>query len=123
MSKILIIEDDVSLQKTLQEYLMAENFKVFCAYDGEEGLQKVNAEKPDIVLLDIVLPKINGYEVLRKIKKNPKTNKIPVILLTNLADMRDVEKALDLGATNYLVKSDYKMEEIVDKVRDILKKK
>lgn len=120
MAKILIIEDDLSLAKTLEEYLAQSGFEVVCANDGEEGLRQAEKEMPDLVLLDIILPKKNGYEVIKEIKSSKKTEKIPVILLTNLGGVRDVEKALELGATTYLIKSDYKLEEVVKKVKEIL---
>jgi len=120
--KLLIIEDDLVLQKTLQDFLIAEDFEVVCAGDGEVGLAMVSSEKPDLVLLDIVLPKKDGYEVLASVKGNEETKKIPIILLTNLGSLADVEKALELGATTYLIKSDYKLEEITAKVKEILEK-
>ena len=120
MAKILIIEDDVVLQKSLKEYLSSEGFDVVCASDGEEGTQKATSEKPDLILLDIILPKKDGYEVLREVKENTETLRIPVVLLTNLDGVADVEKALELGATTYLVKADHKLEEITVKIKEIL---
>lgn len=119
--KILIIEDDSIMQKALQEYLTEEGFEVVCAIDGEIGERMVKSEKPDLALLDIVLPKKDGYEVLEAIKKDEATKEIPVLLLTNLGSMEDIEKALQLGATNYLVKADYRLEEVVAKIKEILK--
>ncbi len=121
MAKILIVEDDVALQKTLQEFLIEEKFDVACAGDGEEGIRMAQREKPDLILLDVILPKKDGYEVIKRLKSGKKTAKIPVVLLTNLGGIRDVEKALELGATTYLIKSDYKLEEVVEKVKGILK--
>jgi len=118
--KILIVEDDMVLQKSLSEYLSSEGFDVACASDGEEGAQKAISEKPDLILLDIILPKKDGYEVLQEVRATPETGHIPVILLTNLDGIADVEKALELGATTYLVKADYKLEEITKKVKEIL---
>jgi DNA-binding response OmpR family regulator len=120
MKKLLIVEDDLVLQKTLREFLEAEGFAVVCASDGETGLNMVSSEKPDLVLLDIVLPKKDGYEVLAAVKANEETKKTPIILLTNLGSASDVEKALELGATTYLVKADYKLEEITAKVKEAL---
>ena len=120
MKKILIIEDDLVLQKTLAEYLVSENFDVAKASDGESGLAMSLSEKPDLILLDIILPKKDGHEVLKAIKENEKTKHVPVVLLTNLDGISDVEKALALGATTYLVKADYKLEEVTEKVKDIL---
>lgn len=118
--KILIIEDDLSLQKSLMAYLNSEGFDTETASDGETGIEMVLSGKPDLVMLDIVLPKKDGYEVLEKIKENKKTKQIPVIILTNLDNISNVQKALDLGATTYLVKADYKLEEITRKIKDTL---
>ena len=118
--KILIVEDDIVLQNALKEYLTREEFEIMCASDGEEGLQMAMDNDPDLILLDIVLPKKDGYEVLSEVKNNEKTNHIPVVLLTNLGSVLDVQKALDLGATTYLVKADYKLEEISLKIKEIL---
>ena len=120
MTKILIIEDDWVLQKALADYLSTEGFETKTAADGESGIALALAEKPDLILLDIVLPKKDGFEVLRTIRAEEITKKIPVVLLTNLDGISDVEKALELGATTYLVKADYKLEEITEKIKDIL---
>lgn len=123
MAKILIVEDDAILQKSLKEYLSSEGFEIMCASDGEEGVQKAVSEKPDLILLDIILPKKDGYEVLQEVKANPEISYIPVVLLTNLDGIADVEKALELGATTYLVKADYKLEEVTEKIKEILNMK
>lgn len=117
--KILVIEDDLTLRNVLAEFLEAEGFIVTVASDGEEGLTLIN-DRPDIVLLDIILPKKDGFEVLRAIKNNKDLSDIPVILLTNLGSLDDIEKALALGATTYLVKGDYQIKEIVEKIKDVL---
>ncbi len=121
MPKILIIEDDPVFQHTLGEFLRAEGFKVFSAVDGEEGIKETQKQSPDLILLDIILPKKDGYEVIAELKKDPAAKNIPIVLLTNLGGVQDVEKALGLGATTYLVKSDYKLEEVVGKIKEILK--
>lgn len=121
--KLLIIEDDLVLQKALSQYLESENFEVKCAGDGETGIKMATKEKPDLILLDIVLPKKDGYEVLAEVRGNKDTKNIPIILLTNLGSISDVEKALGLGATTYLVKADYKLEEITQKIKEILEMK
>lgn len=120
--KILIVEDDAVLQKVLSEYLAGEGFEIASALDGEVGLEMVKTSKPDLILLDIILPKKDGYEVLKEVKSDPATNHIPIILLTNLDSISDVERALELGATTYLVKADYKLEEVASKVKEILGK-
>lgn len=123
MPKILIVEDDPILLKTLREFLSAEKFEVLCAADGEEGVRAAKSEKPDLILLDIILPKKDGYEVIKEIKSDPQVQNVPIILLTNLGGIHDVEKALKLGATTYLIKSDYKLEEVVKKVKETLENK
>jgi DNA-binding response OmpR family regulator len=119
--KILVIEDEETLQKALKEYLTEEKFIVVSALDGEEGLVLSEKEQPDLILLDIVLPKIDGFKVLEGIKENRKTKNIPVILLTNLESVEDIQKAFEKGATTYLVKSDYKLEDVVKKIKETLK--
>jgi len=121
--KILIIEDEATLQKALAEFLISEGFEVSSALDGVNGLNMVKSELPDLVLLDIILPKKDGYEVLDEVKKDEKTKDIPVILLTNLESPEDIDKAFEKGASTYLVKSNYKLEEIVKKIKETLKMK
>lgn len=121
--KILIVEDDPILQKAIQEYLSSDGFEVLAASNGEEGVRFALDEIPDLILLDIILPKKNGFEVIKEIKESPKTKNIPVILLTNLGSLSDIEKALELGASTYLVKSDYGLEEISQKIKETLAKK
>ncbi|MDO8240766.1 MAG: response regulator [Candidatus Moranbacteria bacterium] len=119
--KILVVEDESSLQNAMKEFLLAEHFTVAVASDGEEAMRKVKSEKPDLILLDIVLPKKDGFEVLAEIKADEMWAKIPVILLTNLESADDVDKAFSLGVNTYLVKSNYKLEEIVGKIKEMLK--
>lgn len=120
--KILIIEDDLTLRNVLSEFLESEGFSVSVASDGEEGLNLINTLTPDIVLLDIILPKKNGFEVLKEVRNNEEKSKVPFILLTNLGSLDDIEKALELGATTYLVKGDYQIKEIVEKIKEVLVK-
>ncbi len=122
MKKILFVEDEPSLQKTVSEILTQEGFKMLSALDGEEGLKLIKKEKPDLILLDLILPKKDGFEVLKEIKEDKETKDIPVIVLTNLEGVGDVEKALSLGAATYLVKASYELEDIVIKVKQALKK-
>jgi len=119
--KILIIEDEETLQKALSEYLKQEKFDIINAMDGEKGVEMTISEKPDLVILDIILPKKDGFQVLDEVKSNKKTKDIPVILLTNLESMEDIQKAFDKGATTYLVKSEYKLEDIAKKINETLK--
>jgi len=90
------------------------------ALDGETGLRLAKSQKPDLILLDLVLPKIHGFEVLKKLKEDKETKGIPVIVLTNLEGVGDVDKVLGLGATTYLVKAQYSLEEVVEKIKKAL---
>lgn len=119
--KILIVEDEASLNKTLSEFLESEGFEVASAMDGEQGLELATTISPDLILLDIIIPKKDGYEVLEELKKDDRTKNIPTILLTNLEGAEDIQKAFDKGATTYLVKSAYKMGDVARKIKDILK--
>lgn len=120
MKKILIIEDEPALQKTLKEILHEEKFDVVSALDGEEGLQAAHAEKPNLILLDLILPKKDGFEVLRELKGDEATKGIPIIVLTNLEGLEDVGRALEFGATTYLVKANYELEDIIKKIKETL---
>jgi DNA-binding response OmpR family regulator len=119
--KILIVEDEATLQRSLVEFLSTEGFEAISASDGERGLELAKSEKPDLVLLDIILPKKDGYEVLTELKGDENTKSIPVILLTNLESPEDIDKAFEKGASTYLVKSNYKLEEIAKKIKETLK--
>ena len=121
MKKILFIEDEATLQKTLGDVLRKENYEVISALNGEIGLRMAVTQKPDLILLDLILPKLDGFKVLEKLKENPETKKIPVVILTNLERMEDVNKALEIGATTYLIKTQYKLEEVIEKVRKALR--
>ncbi|OGZ33346.1 MAG: hypothetical protein A3I88_00635 [Candidatus Portnoybacteria bacterium RIFCSPLOWO2_12_FULL_39_9] len=121
MKTILFIEDESTLQKTVGQILEQEGYEIKGALDGETGLALAKREKPDLILLDLILPKLDGFEVLKGLKQDEATRSIPVIILTNLESSADVERALDLGASTYLVKANYELEEVVAKIKDILK--
>jgi len=118
--KILFVEDESALQKTFNDILKQEGYDVISALDGATGLKAAKAEKPDLILLDLVLPKMHGFEVLQALKEDAVTKDIPIIVLTNLESVGDVEKALELGATTYLVKASYSLEEVVKKIKKAL---
>ena len=120
MKKILFIEDESALQKTFGEVLGQEGYQVISALDGESGLRLAKSEKPDLILLDLVLPKVHGFEVLKTLKGNEETKNIPIIVLTNLEAIEDVDKAIEIGATTYLVKAQYSLEEVLIKVKKVL---
>jgi DNA-binding response OmpR family regulator len=117
---ILFVEDEEALQKIFGDVLSQEGYKVIPAIDGEVGLEMAKTQKPDIILLDLVMPKKDGFEVLKELKDDEKTASIPVIVLTNLESAAHVEKAISMGATTYLVKGNYRLDEVVVKVRDAL---
>jgi len=118
--KILLIEDDKFLLKLYSDKLNREGFEVSMAITGEEGLGKVAAEKPDLVLLDIILPQKNGFDILSEIKLNPATKNIPVIILTNLGQDSDIKTGFELGAVDYLVKTDFSITKLPEIVRKYL---
>jgi DNA-binding response OmpR family regulator len=121
MKKILFIEDESALHKAVGEILSQEGYEMISALDGEAGLKLAKTKNPDLILLDLILPKIHGFEVLKILKEDKKTKNIPVIVLTNLEGIQDVEKAIKMGATTYLVKSNYSLEEVAEKVKSALK--
>lgn len=114
---ILFIEDESAIHKTLSGALSKENYEMIPALDGEIGLRLAKERKPNLILLDLVLPKMDGFQVLGALKADEATKAIPVIVLTNLEQMEDIQKAIDLGAKTYLVKSNYNLLEVVDMVK------
>lgn len=122
MSKILIIEDDKFLRELIVRKLSAEKeFEIAHAADGESGLKVFKESKPDLVLLDLILPGIDGFEVLTKMKQDPALSPVPVIILSNLGQKDDVERGMKLGAADYMVKAHFTPNEIVEKVKQTLK--
>jgi len=122
MKKILFIEDESALHKTIGEVLTQQGYEMISALDGEIGLRLAQTKKPDLILLDLILPKIDGFGVLKQLKEDEKTKDIPVIVLTNLEGMQDVERAIKMGASTYLVKSNYDLEEVVEKIKNAVDK-
>ena len=118
--KILFIEDEAALQKTLGELLRKQGYEVQSALNGEVGLELAKNQEFDLIILDLILPRISGLEVLEELKKDQKTEDIPVIILTNIEHTPEIEKALELGATTYLVKANYSLEEVARKIKDSL---
>lgn len=117
---ILLVEDDNFLGNIYKTKFEMEKFKVIVATDGLEGLEMAKKKNPDIILLDILMPKMDGFEVLEHLKKDKNLAKIPVILLTNLGQKDDVVKGLELGAVDYLIKAHFKPSETVDKIKNVL---
>ena len=120
IAKILLVEDYEFLACMYRSKLEIENYEVFIAGNGEAGLRLAEEKEPNLILLDIVLPKINGFEVLKELKANKNLKKIPVILLTNLGQKEDVEKGLKLGAEEYLIKAHFLPSEVIEKIKKIL---
>lgn len=117
---LLIVEDDPLMSRMYQKIFKFEGYQVDIAGDGEEGLVKVKQGKPSLILLDIMMPKMNGMQVLERLKSDPMTKSIPVVVLTNLAGQQDAEKALSLGAVKYIVKSEYEPKQVANMVKEIL---
>jgi len=122
MKKILFVEDEAALQEAVGISLEQKGYKVVRALDGEAGFRSAKTENPDLILLDLILPRKDGFEVLENLKKDQDTKDIPVIVLTNLEGMKDVEKAISLGAVSYLVKTDYDLKEMLKKIEEIIEK-
>src|SRR3989338_1307587 len=122
MKSILIIEDDVFLGDVLLERLKKEDFRVYLSRDGVEGLEKIKKLKPDLILLDIILPNMNGYEILEAKQKDPEIEKIPVIVISNSGQPVEINRALELGVKDYFVKAQFDPEEVLVKVRAFLEK-
>ena len=121
-TKILIIEDDKFLLKLYSDKLRRQGFEVFESLTGEEGLNRLSVEKPDLIILDLVLPGKNGFDVLKEVKDNPEIKDIPVIILTNLGQESDIKRGLDLGAAAYLVKTEFSVNQLAEKVKEHLTK-
>lgn len=117
---ILIVEDDKFLRELMNQKLLREGFETEEAVDGEQGIQKIKEVKPDLVLLDLILPGIDGFEVLAKIKEDPILSAIPVIILSNLGQKDDIERGLQLGAKDYLIKAHFTPGEVIEKIKNIL---
>jgi two-component system alkaline phosphatase synthesis response regulator PhoP len=122
-NKILLVEDDPMVVRMYQRKLTKDGFRVTLAFNGEEGLAALMKERPDIILLDIMMPKMNGIEMLKRIKADPVLKNIPVVILTNLGDRpEDVQKCKELGAEDYWVKASVSLKEAVDRTNKILAK-
>lgn len=119
-NKILIVEDDEFLLEMYVIKLEKEGFSVLSAVDGEEGLKVAQKELPNLILLDLNLPKMDGFQVLTELKKDENTQNIPVIVLTNYAQKDDIDKCLDLGADSYLIKAHFVPSEVIGKIKKVL---
>ena len=115
--KVVIVEDDEVLLRVMVAELKDANIEVVAAMDGEEGLKRVRTERPDLVLLDLLLPKKSGFEVLEELKQSTETRSIPVIILSMLGQDEDIKRGLKLGANDYIVKSQHAVGEVIEKVK------
>ncbi|MBL4693802.1 response regulator [Candidatus Gracilibacteria bacterium] len=119
MKKILLIEDDHLLQKVLTLKLSSK-YEVVTAENGREGMEKALSENPDLILLDLIMPEVSGFEFLVMVKANDKTKEIPIIIQSALPSKEDIQKAMDLGANNYLIKGNISLEKIMGLVGNYL---
>ena len=117
---ILIIEDDEFFRELITKKLSSGGFEVLGAVDGPKGIEKAKESKPDLILLDLLLPSIDGFEVLSTLKQDSDTSSIPVIILSNLNLKEDIERGLKLGASDYLIKSQFDLDEIIVKIKNFL---
>ncbi len=122
-SKILLIEDEKPVVKAYTEFLERKGLATEVAWNGEEALPKVKSYHPDLILLDIILPRKDGIAVLQDLKQDPETENIPVIILTNLSAGEAVRDAIKAGTSQYLVKSDYTLEDIYKRIQEVLNRK
>lgn len=122
-TKILVVEDEEILLTALSEQLKQEGFEVIGAKDGMEGVEKAESEKPNLILLDLVMPRLDGMGALKQIKEKSETKDIPVVILTNLSDYDKISDALSLGAMDYLVKANYRLEDLINKIKTVLERK
>lgn len=121
MKKIILVEDDTFLIEIYSTKIKEAGFELVLAKDGEEVLKKLQEEKPDLLLLDIVLPGIDGWEVLKRVKDDPHLEDIKIITLSNLSQKEDEEKGLKLGAIKYLIKANYTPSQVVEEIKKVLK--
>ena len=117
--KIMVIEDDRFLSSLIKARLEKEGFVVLQAFDGEEAIQALKSERPNLIILDLIMPKITGFEVLQNISITPGFEKIPVVILSNLAQDSDIEKARQLGAKEYFVKVKISIDDLIGKIKTL----
>lgn len=120
MPKVLLVEDDEMLHGMYTQKFKNQGYEVVSAYNGADGVKLAETEHPDVILLDVIMPKMDGFVALKKIRKGDTTAKIPVILLTNLGQEEDVRKGRELGANDYFIKANHTPQEVVDKVKALL---
>lgn len=114
--KILLIEDEQLMIELLERKLSQEDYKISVARDGVEGLEKMREEKPDLILLDIIMPKMGGFEVMEEISKDVELKKIPIVVISNSGQPVELDRAQRLGARDWLIKTEFDPQEVLDKV-------
>ena len=120
--KILLAEDDKFISIAYRHGLEQAGFEVVLASDGQQAMEKARAEKPDLILLDIIMPVKNGFDVLQDLKADADLKEIPVIILSNLGQSTDIKRGQELGAADYLIKANHSLEDVINKVKQYLKK-
>lgn len=121
--KILLVEDEEIMAELLEKKLSKEGYKVILAKDGEEGLEAIKREKPDLILLDIIMPKKGGFEVMEEIQKDEELKKIPIIVISNSGQPVELSKAKELGAKDWLIKTQFDPAEVLEKIKKQLGEK
>jgi DNA-binding response OmpR family regulator len=116
MAKLLIIEDDPYVLEIYGQTFSRQNYEVVTAKDGEEGLEKAHEHQPSLILLDIMIPKLNGFDVLSRLKHDEKTRHIPVMMLTNLGEEQHIKRAIALGAEGFMIKANFSLEQLTKEV-------
>lgn len=114
--KILLIEDEEIMIGLLEKKLAQEGYEISVARDGIEGLEKMRKAKPDLILLDIVMPKMGGFEVMERIKEDKELKKIPIVIISNSGQPVEIDRARELGARDWLIKTEFDPQEVIDKV-------
>jgi DNA-binding response OmpR family regulator len=121
MKKILLVEDDIFLRQIISKRLLDSGYDVVTVISGKDALGRIVKDKPDLVLLDILLPEMDGFEILKKARENKDISNIPIAVLSNLTQQSDIDKALNLGAVDYFIKSQFTSEEVEEKIKALLK--
>ena len=120
-SKILIAEDDQFLCKAMTTKLTKEGYEVKIALDGVQLMEMLKSYFPNLIILDLLMPKKDGFEVIKEVKADPKLKNIPILIASNLGQSSDIQQVLALGATDYLIKSEFTLESLVQKIKNIIK--
>ena len=120
-SKILIAEDDQFILKAMTTKLTKEGYEVKIAVDGVQLMDLLKSYIPDLIILDLLMPKKDGFEVIKEVKEDPKLKNIPILIASNLGQSSDIQQVLNLGATDYIIKSEFTLESLVQKIKNIIK--